>query len=552
MAADSGRSRSTTARVRRLLDLALENITTRRGLGVLFLVGLAVYALWSTFMPVEAGRDLGTYLRYYAQMWHEGSALPMSMLVRTPVTPIVAGGLLDLGGGYAAQLVTAVLFGVWLVAWTKLASIYGPRAALATAAVLLVYPAYGILFHRLSSDVVFATVYALWALLLVRSILRPTLARFALVGLGIGLMALIRPGNQSLVVVALVPLLVRAPWRQRLLSAGAVVACTAAVLVPYTVYNGVRYDDYAVARGANAVSPFYRVYVLEHLVSPENGPASRELARAVERELLPEEPYRSFGITLDRFFAEGSPRMWEDLVNLSDQVWGWDSDYGKLRAVAFEAIRRHPGAFARHMVEQFLLTLWKPEFYIPDGARRATGEESSDAEDETGVGAGLPEPSGGEPIPSARMGLYSTTPDRSIREVWTSPTEHYLEFRDPAQEERYRRMNEVVARLSAELPPYEGNQTLITWANRASRWFPRPILWLLLGCAAVLWRRPKRISIALGLSLIALFLTATVGLGNAEYPLPAVPAFVVLLAAGLFGERAAPRSRPPREPAPTG
>jgi hypothetical protein len=536
---ESGRPRSVAARARRLLDLALAEITTRRGRLALFGIGILAYAVQSLFMPLEGGRDLGTYLRYYAQMWHDGSALPMSMLVRTPVTPVVAGGLLDVAGGAAAQVVMALCFGIWLVAWVTIASEYGPRVALATAAVLLVYPAYAILFHRLSSDVLFTTAYALWALLLVRSALKPSVARFALVGLGIGVLALIRPGNQTLAIVALVPLVLALAWWRRLAAAAAVVACTAAVLVPYTVYNGVRYDDYTVARGANAVSPFYRAYALLHIVSPENGPASRELARAVERELLPREPYRSYGITLESFFAEGSPRMWEDLVNLSDRVWGWDSDYSKLRAVAFEGIRAHPGTFARGMIDAFLGTLWKPEFYIPDGARRASDGGGSGTE----TGAGLPEPSGGEPIPSARMGLYSTTPDGSIREVWTSATDHRIVFDDTEQAERFRRMNADVRRLSAELPPYEGNQALITWANRASRWFPRPLVWLLVGAVAAAWRRPQRITIAAGLSLLGLFLTATVGLGNAEYPLPAVPAFVLLATAGLLGTRRQPRPR---------
>jgi len=528
-------------RARRWLGVALDEITTRRGRVALFLIAVAVYALESTFMPVEGGRDLGNYLRYYAQIWHSGSALPMSMLVRTPVAPIVAGGVLDIGGGYLAQALLTVLFGLWLVIWTIVASTWGRRAALMTAVVLLVFPAYLILFHRLSTDVIFTFAFAPWALLLTRALLGPTFAKFALLGAGVGFLALIRPGNQVLVVVAVLPLLLRGrPWRLRLLLAAAVPVATVAVLGPYTVYNGLRYGDYTVARGGNAVSPFYRTYAIEHIVAPDNGPASRELAQAVQRDLLTEEPYRSYGVTLHDFFAKGSARTWEDLVNLSDRVWGWNSNYSKLRAVAFEAIRKHPSTFAGDMLRTFVDTLWKPEYYIPGTAStEGSGTGSGSATQDTVVSNGrvLPKPTGNELIPAAHTGLSSATPDGSIKEIWTSPVDHYVSFRDPSQRRRYIRMNAEVGRLSRRLPPYSANQTLVLWFNRASRWFPRALLWLLLGALAVVRRRPARMWIALALCAVGLVLVAAAGLGVAEYALPVVPGFVVLSAVGLFGDR---------------
>ncbi len=540
------------ARLRRVLDVALDEITTRRGRIALFSVGVAAYALVSAFMPVEGGRDLGNYLRYYAQMWHSGTALPMTMLVRTPVAPVVAGGALDLGGGYLAQALLAVLFGLWLVTWTAVASAWGRRAALMTAIVLLVFPAYQILFHRLSTDVIFTFAFAPWALLLTRALLRPAFWKFAVLGLGIGLLGLVRPGNQVLVLVALLPLLLRGrPWRRRLVLAVAVPVATVAVLGPYAVYNGVRYGDYTVARGGNAISPFYRTYAIEHIVSPDNGPASRDLARAVRTNLLPEEPYRSYGVTLHDVFARGTARTWEDLVNLSDRVWGWDSNYGKLRAAAIEAIRKHPVTFGSDMLGAFFDTLWKPEYYNPvrrSGERAGSGGSAAGEDTVVIGGRVLPRPSGGDLIPAAHTGLSSATPDGSITEVWTSPVEHHLAFRNPAQAQRYERMNEEVDRLGRRLPPYAPQETLVLWFNRASRAFPRPLLWLLLGLLAVARRRPARMWTALALPAVGLLLIGSVGLGVAEYGLPVVPGFVVLSAVGLLGESrrrtADPAARP--------
>ena len=67
----------------------------------------------------------------------------------------------------------------------------------------------------------------------------------------------------------------------------------------------------------------------------------------MQRDLLPKEPYRSYGITLDDFFTEASPRMQVDLLALSDRVKGWNSNYRWLRDVGVEAVRAHPARYAR-------------------------------------------------------------------------------------------------------------------------------------------------------------------------------------------------------------
>ena len=58
----------------------------------------------------------------------------------------------------------------------------------------------------------------------------------------------------------------------------------------------------------------FRAFEMDRIVAPDNGPASRELARAVERELLTKEPYRSYGVDLDEFFSSGSDRVFSDMT----------------------------------------------------------------------------------------------------------------------------------------------------------------------------------------------------------------------------------------------
>jgi hypothetical protein len=508
----------------------------------LFGVALGVYALQSVALPIVPGRDFGTYLRFYAQMFEWDSVLPMSMLFRTPIAPLVVGGSLDLVGGYATQALMAVLYATSIVCWSCVALAFGPRPALVTAGALLVYPGYGILFHMLSSDSVCAVVFAVWALLLTRAWLRPTVARFALLGCATAAAALTRPGYQVLAVFALLPLVLGSPWRARLAQSLAYASVVVVLLGAWTVNNGLRYEDYALARGGGAFFPFYRAFTTDRIVSPENGDASRELAATVSSELLREEPYRSYGITLERFFGNGGPREFEDVVGITDRAWGWDTDYAQMRDAAIEAVRAHPWPYLRGVTGTVLDELSSP-LHVALPGTSAPPPDPTPAPD-TGLievgGRTLPRPSEGEQIPSARQGFFSTTPDGSITEVWTSPTDHRLVFSTREAEQRFAGVEAESGRLGALVPPYPGSAWLTLQFSRSSKLFPPPLLWLVVGLAAWLWRRPARSGLAACIALAALGVVAFQALAIysiIEFAIPVAPAFIVFGAAGLVGRR---------------
>jgi Dolichyl-phosphate-mannose-protein mannosyltransferase len=518
-------------------------IASRRGAAVLLVVALAVYGLQSIALPVIPGRDFGTYLRFYVQMFDWDSVLPMSMLFRTPVAPLVVGGSLDLVGGYGMQVLMAVLYATSIVCWARVALVFSRRAALLTAAALLLYPGYGILFHMLASDSICAVVFALWALALTRAWLERSPGRYALLGLATAAAALTRPGYQVLVVFALVPLVRAAPWRVRLASTASCLAVVVVLLGAWTVNNGLRYDDYAVARGGGAFFPFYRAFTSDRIVSPENGPASRELADAVRARLLPEEPYRSYGIGLDDFFEHGSPREFEDLVGLTDRVWGWDSDYAQLRRAGIEAVRTHPLSYLRGVSGTVLDELASPLYVaLPRRAEVAptVAAVSTQTVTTTTAPTALPPPSEGEQIPAAHQGFFSTTPDGSITEVWTSATDHGVVFADPRDQRRFGEVDAAANRLDALVPPYPGSRWLTLQFSRSSKLFPPPLLWLVVGLVAWIWRRPARAGLAACVALAAMLVVSFQALAVysiIEFAVPVAPALVVFGAAGLLGER---------------
>lgn len=512
-------------------------VGTRSGGAALFALALVVFGLRSVALPVIPGRDFGTYIAYYVQMWDWDSVVPMSMLFRTPLAPLVIGGTLDLLGGWGLELVMALLFAASILAWTRTALAFGARAALLTAAVLLAYPGYGILFHTPASEPVLAAAFAAWALAVTRAWLVPGHGRFAVVGAATAASALARPGLQVLVLVAALPLALRLPWRTRLACAASCGGVVLAVLGSWTLANGLRYDDYTVARGFGAFYPFYRAFTTDHIVHPDNGPASRELADAVRRELLPREPYRSYGITLEDFFTRSSPREFEDVVGITDRLWGWDSDYAHMRAVGIEAVEAHPSRYVSGVGRTVLAELWKPLF-VALPAREA--EDPGDASTPAAKTRALPVPSEGEPIPAARQGFFATTPDGHLRERWTSAVDHVLVFATPEMQRRYDEVGRRAGALIAEVPPYPGNAWLTLQFSRSSKLFPPPLVWLVVGLVGLVVRRPRWSGLALALAGAALLVVVTQALAIytiVEFAVPVAPALVVLGAAGLVGAR---------------
>ncbi|MCS7007900.1 MAG: glycosyltransferase family 39 protein, partial [Thermoleophilia bacterium] len=413
----------------------MEGIASRP-LGALLVSGaaVAVYALRARGWPLTGGRDLDEYVYAYLQLDDADPVLPWSLLFRTPLTPIVAGFALDMLEGALAEVVMALLFAVSVVCWSVAARAFGPWVAIATALALLVYPAYGLLFHELSSEPVFATAFSVLALLVVRAADDPSTGRWAAVGLGIAVCALARPGNVVLLALALLPLLLPGAFAERIVRAAAVGLAALLPLVGWAAHNGLRYEEWTLARGGNAIIPFYRAFITDRIVSPANGPSSQELADAVRRQLLTREPYRSYGVTLEEVFSSGSFRIHEDLYLLSDEVFGWSTDYRILREAGIEAVRAHRGTYARGVGKTVWLQLSESLFRGPPAAAEAEEDEEQAA---PALGpTGLPEPSEGEPIPGGQVAWISR-PDNAIRQVWRSPTEFRFAFADPSLRPRF-------------------------------------------------------------------------------------------------------------------
>jgi hypothetical protein len=564
-----------------------EWVGSRNSALALFGLALAVFAVESVFLPAYPGRDMSRYLETFFQLGYHVPVYPAVLNTRGPLSAIGVGVPLAISG-WAAEVWLALLYACSIVAWSRVALTFGSSAAVLTSALLLLFPGYGILFHQLASDSLFAAGFALWALLMMRAIHRPSVKAFACVGLGMGALVLIRPANQVLLVMALLPLVLRARWRDRLAWLAAFFVSAVALSQTWKVIAQLRYDhavtlapstgllalaallvplllpspwrgrlgaavavlvvaalalkglpgqspgQYARSVVRNESNQFvYRAFELDRIMAPENGPASRRLANVVERELLTREPYRSYGIDVHEFFAAGSNRIFGDLTGVASAA--------DLAEATREAIRKHPRTFVSSIVRTLWEQLASRPVYGPESLGTPTARGASQPNQAEFIvvnGRRLPKPSEGEPIPSSAIGPLLWTPGRTAQEVWTSPTEHRFVFSDPRDARRYEELGADVGRLSNRVPTRGGAPSVIHRLNQVSHRFPPLIAFLLIGVISLAWRRPRGALVAVApavAGLVVILATALVAPSVAEYAAPVSPAFVLLTAVGLAG-----------------
>jgi hypothetical protein len=526
--------------VRRAFQRLLAFVPTRRAAVAVFVLALAVYWLEALGWPMAKGRDTWDYLAYYLQLADSDPPLAELQLFRTPVTPLVLGISLKLGGSALLEAVCGVFYAVSILAWSRLALRFGAVPALFAAGLLLVYPAYATLYHQASSDAIFATGLACWALLLARALERPSGWAFAALGAGIAGLVLIRAANEILLPLAFLPLVAAVPWRQKLTWSAACLAAAVLPLGAWALVNGVRYDSTTVQRGGRAWVPFLRVFTADATIAPENGSASRRLAALIEQEVLAKEPHAGLGVTLDEYLANPSNYETVRLIALSDRVLGRDENYGILFESALEAIREHPGTYLRGVAD----TYWDYLMQAPlreDVAPRAQTAPEPPAPTFERDGALLPNPQAHVLLEAVPYGFVWCASDFIDSCVARDPA---AVWDDPEARRRYRELVAQVRAWDAELPSREGVSAVPELLNRITPRFPRPPLWLAVGIVALAVRRPRgtRTILALWLAAGLVLLVHAISQGVApEFALPLYPVFIVTALGALAGERVSPK-----------
>jgi hypothetical protein len=522
--------------VRRAWQRLLTFVPTRAAALALLGLALLVFYVEALGWPMAKGRDTWDYLAYYLQLFDGDPPLSELQLFRTPLTPIVLGIPMQVGGSALLELVFGLMYAGTIVAWTATALTFGRVPALFSAGLLLVYPAFATLYHQASSDAIFATGLAFWALLLARTMRAPTGWRFAALGAGIAALVLIRPANQVLLPLALVPLLTPVSWRRRIAWCGLCFACALGVLGAWALHNGLRYDDVTVARGGRAWIPFLQVFTANRTIAPENGPASETLASMIEQEVLSRDPHARLGVTLDAYLENGSNYETVRLIALSDRVLGRGENYDVLFDSALEAIREHPGTYFRGVADTFRDFLVQRPLREDVAPRLQTAPGAPPPTFESG-GQVLPNPQANVLVVGVPYGFVWCASDYIDSCTLRDPSQAWA---DPDTQNRYREVVAQVRAWDAELPSREGANFVPEILNRITPRFPRPPLWLAVGLLGLVLRRPAQwrtiVVLWVGAFLVLLIHAASQGVAP-EFALPVYPVFLVGALGAIAGDR---------------
>ena len=509
------------------------SLVSPRGAGLLILVALASYAVQALAWPLQRGRDSWDYWLTFLQLADRDPPFSALQVFRTPVAPLVTGIPMWAGGARLTEVAFACMYALSILGWAWAVAPISRRAALATALALLVTPTYAGLFHDVSSDPVFAFLLAWWAGAVVRAWNTGSSRWLAAVGVGVALMTLCRPASQvALLACVLVPLVARSGWRR--VAAGVAVALAAAIvpLGAWAVHNAVRYDDFTVARGSKAWVPFFKV---AGAVDPANGGASERLADAVRRNVLTLPPYASRGVDVPTYFHGAGNLEVIRMIALSDEVFGWDTDYEVLYDASIEAIRADPWWY----VESVARTFWDflSQRYAPEPRERPVPIPEQPAE-LTVDGRPFPAPITVSPLEQAvRYGFVWCPTDDFDRCVVPDPNGA---FGDAGEARRYDELVDTIRDWNAQLPTRNSNAWLASKGGTASVRWPRPILWIAVALVALVVRRPRGSAPVLilgGVAALVLLVHALSQAPQSEFELPFVPVWIAAALVGLLAPR---------------
>ncbi len=535
------------ARLRRAWAPADAFARRRVAVVVVGIVAACSYGLQAVAWPMFdlRHRDAADYLGTFLELGSSDPLFTQQMLARPPVAPAILGGAMELGGPYLLELVMGLAFVATVCAYFAAARRLGSAAAIVVAILLVLSFDVGALYHQATSDALFATALSFLALALARAWAMPSPGRFALAGLVAGSCAAVRPSGIVLVpVVGLCVGLAPGAATIRLRHVGVFLVAGVVMLVSFATVNAVRYDTFTVPSGGPFPAPLYRLFVDDHLVSPDNGPASAELGRAVDR-LVALEPYRSYGITRERVFREGTNFMTWDLAWLARERWG-DAARARMLDVLEETVRAHPGEAARGALGTLLFYLrsryWFPAAQV-DQVDPASGFETRN-------GRRLRRALAVQLIPRPHIvHAWAFDPDGRYVYDWSNVNEPTLRFADPAEQARYEHVQQRLAGYLDALPARDGSRWLAARLSGSFQLVPSSLLLLVVGLVALVIRRPARGSYLLtvvvaGLSVDALHAVSMPRFH--EYALPCAPLFVLFGVGALLGTR----SRSPAADAP--
>ncbi len=306
-----------------------------------------VIAYW---FPLRAGRDMTTYFLYFRDMLQVEPEFPLLMLFRTPLTPLFYGACFEVLNVTAIEVIIAILYSGSITCVFAVIRQFSPLGAWIFDALVGINLWLFQWFNAVGSETLQTVLLCLWFFVTFFFMQSAKVRIWIGLALIVFLLVLNRPGNQTFALCFLIPLFfVKSPLTRRLVLSGSFLTTYALAHLAFSSLNFLRYGEFCIAKFGNAHLPFYRLFVQEHVISPNNGPASSRLANFVGERVLTNPIYQQFEITLDVFFRCSTQRMFNSMI-YEFQKDGLADDFTILRDAGMESIRQDPqGSLLRYL-----------------------------------------------------------------------------------------------------------------------------------------------------------------------------------------------------------
>ncbi len=370
-----------------------------------------------------------TYHAYFRDMFNINPEVPLVMLFRTPLTPIFYGISFDLFGKEGIPVILALLYAGTAATIFYVMLNLGRFAAWMTVLLLAANMWYFRCFNSVGSETMQTVLVCVWFAMAFFAMKSRRVIPWVMLAVVVVLLVLNRPGNQTFALSFLLPFFVfSAGWRRRVVLAVVFLAVYLAGHLGYASLNAARYGYFAIAKLGNAHMPFYRLFVQERLIRPENGPASRRLADFVSEKILTIPVFQEHEITEETFFRYSSQRMFNALLAAlqaearEDGEFSLNQDYVILRKAAVEALLADPVGsiqrFTDHLLTVFRYSYDKP-FKISN-LNAISQEWRAEAKTRFAryTDLGLPLPDGQEFLPGTPMYLARDSPGEGTWFGW--------------------------------------------------------------------------------------------------------------------------------------
>jgi hypothetical protein len=315
-----------------------------------FLVTFAWFWLLARLFPLRAGRDMMTYFLWFRDLFAIEPEFPLLMLFRTPLTPLFYGTCFQIFGESGIEAILSLAYAASLTAVFAVLREFSLLAAWALNALVGINLWLFWSFNAVGSETLQMILLCFWFSCTFFAMGSSRVGAWVVSAVLASLLVLNRPGNQTFLLCFLLPFVAgNMAIGRRFVNAGVFLTVYAASYLAMCSLNYVRYGEFCFAKLGDAHLPFYRLFVQEHVISPENGPGSRQLADFVEAKILSTPVYMEHEITTDIFFRCSTQRMFNSLVYAVQKETG-RYDFDLLRKAGMESIWRDPrGSLLRYL-----------------------------------------------------------------------------------------------------------------------------------------------------------------------------------------------------------